>query len=74
MVVISGPEATAGSIWIFLKNIGISVPTRLDISIASISAAPIQSEMLNENSIDAPLKSGYSCQCIQVIICRESVR
>lgn len=53
---ISGPEATAGSIWIFLKNIGISVPTRLDISIASISAAPIQSEMLNENSIDAPLK------------------
>lgn len=52
---ISGPEATAGR-YGFLKNIGISVPTRLDISIASISAAPIQSEMLNENSIDAPLK------------------
>ena len=42
MVVISGPEATAGSTFIFLKNIGISVPTALDMSIATSIEAPIQ--------------------------------
>ena len=30
----SGPEATAGSIWIFLKPIGTTVPTRLEINMA----------------------------------------
>ena len=40
-VVISGPDATAGSILIFLKNNGIQVPTALEINIANNSATPI---------------------------------
>ena len=42
MVVISGPDATAGSILIFLKNSGISVPTAPEITIATIRDRPIQ--------------------------------
>ena len=41
-VVINGPEATAGSIFIFLKSMGISVPPRLEHIIAISSDAPIQ--------------------------------
>ena len=44
MVVINGPEATAGSIWIFLKNNGIQVPTALEISMASNREHPIHAE------------------------------
>ena len=40
-MVISGPDATAGSILIFLKNIGISVPTALETAIAISNASPI---------------------------------
>ena len=56
-MVISGPEATAGSTPIFLKNIGTSVPTPLEISIASMRAEPIQADTANENHTGYPLNS-----------------
>ena len=40
-VVISGPEATAGSTPIRLKNMGISVPTALEINMAITSSTHI---------------------------------
>lgn len=45
MVVISGPEATAGSILIFLKITGMTVPKKLDKSIAASSEMPMQPEV-----------------------------
>jgi cytochrome bd-type quinol oxidase subunit 1 len=45
MVVISGPDATAGSTWILLKNSGMSVPTALDITIATKSEKPITADI-----------------------------
>ena len=42
IVVISGPEATAGSIWILWNSIGISVPTRLEMTMDTISDSPTQ--------------------------------
>ena len=51
----SGPEATAGSMWIFLKNSGMQVPTALEISIASSSAMPMQAETENANIMVFPL-------------------
>ena len=44
MVVISGPEATAGSTPNFLNRMGIMVPEREDASIASTIAIPRQPE------------------------------
>lgn len=60
-VVISGPDATAGSIPIFLKKIGISVPTRLAISIAIKSEIPIQNETAKPDvlKVDTKLVSKY---------------
>ena len=43
---ISGPDATAGSILIFLKNIGIRVPSVELIIIATIRDMPIQPDIL----------------------------
>ena len=53
MVVISGPEATAGSTFIFLKKSGITVPKKLDSAIAASIAMPIQPE--TRNAYDAAL-------------------
>ena len=39
---IKGPEATAGSIFIFLKRIGTAVPEMLERNIATKSAIPVQ--------------------------------
>ena len=36
------PEATAGSIWILWNSIGISVPTRLEMTMETISDSPTQ--------------------------------
>ena len=44
---ISGPEATAGSTPIWLKKIGIAIPTKLKISIARSNDNPIQAEIAN---------------------------
>ena len=41
----SGPDATAGSIPIFLKNIGIREPTKLAITVVKTSEIPIQAEI-----------------------------
>ena len=41
-VVMRGPEATAGSMLIFLKNRGISVPTALEMAMASSREIPMQ--------------------------------
>lgn len=49
-VVMSGPEATAGSIWILWKNIGMIVPTKLEITIATISEMPTQPEIRNADA------------------------
>lgn len=48
MVVINGPDATAGSIFILLKNIGTSVPIRLEITIDAKSENPTQPDTINE--------------------------
>ena len=40
----SGPDATAGSIPIFLKHIGTSVPSRLAISMPAASDIPMHAE------------------------------
>ena len=45
IVVISGPEAAAGSTPTLLKKIGTAVPTKLEITIASKSAIPMQKEI-----------------------------
>ena len=42
MVVMSGPEATAGSMWILWNSMGMTVPTRLETTMAMISATPTQ--------------------------------
>ena len=42
VVVISGPEATAGSMWILWNSMGISVPTRLETTMETISDIPTQ--------------------------------
>lgn len=47
IVVISGPDATAGSTLILWKNIGINVPTRLDITIAAIKDIPTHADIAN---------------------------
>ena len=44
MVVISGPDATAGSMPIFLKNIGISVPSSDAIIIETNNDTPMHAE------------------------------
>ena len=46
-VVMSGPEATAGSTLIFLKNMGMAVPTKLEITMDSSSDTPTQPERQN---------------------------
>ena len=38
MVVMSGPEATAGSMWILWNSMGMMVPTKLETTIAMMSA------------------------------------
>lgn len=55
-MVIIGPDATAGSIFIFLKKSGVSVPTALDTIMASISEMPIQPDIAKEYTIPLPLK------------------
>ena len=47
MVVINGPDATAGSTWILWKNIGMIVPTKLEITIATTSDIPTHPESRN---------------------------
>jgi hypothetical protein len=47
IVVISGPDATAGSTWILLKKSGINVPTALEITIATKRENPMQAEIAN---------------------------
>ena len=42
IVVIKGPEATAGSIFIFLNKRGISVPPSAEMNIASARETPMQ--------------------------------
>jgi len=48
----SGPEATAESIFSFLKMIGMTVPVMLDSSIAMSKAIPVQSETEKASIID----------------------
>ena len=57
MVVIRGPEATAGSIFIFLKNIGTVVPTKLDITIDMSKDIPTHPETQKENNGGLDLKT-----------------
>ena len=57
MVVMSGPEATAGSTFIFFSRIGIPVPAMLESTMAVSSAIPVQSEMENACSAVCPLNS-----------------
>ena len=56
MVVINGPEATAGSMLIFLKNIGIRVPTALDINIAVNNEIPMHPDTEKAKSHALALK------------------
>ena len=44
MVVMRGPEATAGSTLMALKKMGMTVPEMLESSMDSTSARPIQAE------------------------------
>ena len=44
MVVMSGPEATAGSMWILWNSMGMTVPTRLEITMATTRDTPTQPE------------------------------
>ena len=46
-MVISGPDATAGSILIFLKNIGITQPIIAEIKIETSNAPDKQAEVAN---------------------------
>ena len=48
MVVIKGPDATAGSIFILWKKIGTKVPTRLEINIAINSETPTHPDIAKE--------------------------
>ena len=41
----SGPEATAGSTWIALKNIGMIVPKRPETTMATIKEIPMHPDM-----------------------------
>ena len=52
---IRGPDATAGSIFILLKNIGITVLTILEMTIAAISETPTQPEIANAPNQPYPL-------------------
>ena len=45
MVVISGPEAAAGSTPTFLKKIGVMVPTKEDITMEAIKETPMQADI-----------------------------
>ena len=47
MVVMSGPDATAGSIWILWNSMGMTVPTRLEMTIATMRETPTQPESRN---------------------------
>ena len=51
---ISGPEATAGSMFIFLNIKGITVPDRPDKNIADNKAAPVQNETANAEMAGCP--------------------
>ena len=55
MVLIKGPDAMAGSIFIFLNTIGIIAPLNPEIIIAATNAKPIHPETANANSIGFPL-------------------
>ena len=55
MYVISGPEATAGSIRIILKNNGMQVPTALEISIARSRDKPMHPDTAYANIRVLPL-------------------
>ena len=57
MVVMSGPDATAGSTFSHLKIIGITVPDKLERTIDSNSATPVQRDIEKANSGDWPLNS-----------------
>ena len=54
---IKGPDATAGSILILWKNIGIKVPTKLEITIAAINENPTQPEITNAWTTGLPFSS-----------------
>ena len=49
-VVISGPDATAGSTWILWKNIGTMVPIMLETTMATTSERPTQPEIRKAES------------------------
>lgn len=55
MVVISGPEATAGSTFSFLNIIGMTVPAMLDKSMDTRRATPVHREIENAEIIGWPL-------------------
>ena len=44
MVVMSGPDATAGSMWILWNSMGMMVPTKLEMTIATMREMPTQPE------------------------------
>ena len=44
MVVIRGPDATAGSMWILWNSMGMMVPTKLEMTIATMREMPTQPE------------------------------
>ena len=56
IVVIRGPEATAGSILSFLNIIGIAVPETLDKTMDISIAAPMQAETAKANVRSCCLK------------------
>lgn len=56
-VVISGPDATAGSIFILWKNNGTNVPTRLEIAIAKSNEMPTHPDIRKAALIEYPLNT-----------------
>ena len=44
MVVMRGPDATAGSMWILWNSMGMMVPTKLEMTIATMREMPTQPE------------------------------
>ena len=55
-VVISGPDATAGSMLILWKRRGTSVPTRLEMMMATRRETPTQPEIRRAVPTAYPLK------------------
>jgi hypothetical protein len=58
MVVINGPDATAGSILIFLNITGIIVPKNAEHTIAVNRAIPIQPEIrkASDGAVDVSIR------------------